>query len=80
VKSRLFRGTGSGMLWLFLTAGGTRIDPDRAGTLAGQAPDGHRVTPVRRGLRERLPLAAVFRQGGASAGGIGAGQKQRRPL
>jgi hypothetical protein len=31
----------------------------------GQSPDGHRVKPVRRGLREPMPPAAAFRQGGS---------------
>jgi len=38
------------------------------------------VTQVTIALRQPLRLAAVFRQGAAWAGGIGAGQKQRRPL
>lgn len=36
VKSILFQGT-SGRLFLFLTAGGNRVDPVKAATLAGEA-------------------------------------------
>jgi prolyl-tRNA editing enzyme YbaK/EbsC (Cys-tRNA(Pro) deacylase) len=35
VKSILFQGT-SGRLFLFLTAGGNRVDPDKAAALAGE--------------------------------------------
>jgi len=37
VKSIVFRGEASGHIRLFLTAGGNRIDPDRAAALAGEA-------------------------------------------
>lgn len=36
VKSIIFRGKDSGACLLFLTAGGNRIDPDRAGAIAGE--------------------------------------------
>ena len=36
VKSIIFRGETSGESLLFLTAGGNRVDPDRAATLAGE--------------------------------------------
>lgn len=36
VKSILFQGT-SGRLYLFLTAGGNRVDPEKASALAGEA-------------------------------------------
>ena len=36
VKSIIFRGETSGEALLFLTAGGNRVDPDRAATLAGE--------------------------------------------
>jgi prolyl-tRNA editing enzyme YbaK/EbsC (Cys-tRNA(Pro) deacylase) len=36
VKSIIFRGEASGHVVLFLTAGGNRVDPDRASTVAGQ--------------------------------------------
>ena len=35
-KSIIFRGTADGHVALFLTAGGNRVDPDRASALAGQ--------------------------------------------
>ncbi|MFN3825623.1 MAG: YbaK/EbsC family protein [Pseudorhodobacter sp.] len=35
-KSILFRGANSGALWLFVTAGGRRVDMDRAAHLAGE--------------------------------------------
>lgn len=36
VKSLIFQGA-SGQLYLFLTAGGNRVDPDRAAAVAGEA-------------------------------------------
>jgi len=36
VKSILFAGTGSGRLYLFLTAGGNQVDAARASALAGE--------------------------------------------
>nr|WP_275981986.1 YbaK/EbsC family protein [Frigidibacter sp. ROC022] len=36
VKSIIFAGTGSGRIFLFLTAGGNRVDPGRASELAGE--------------------------------------------
>ncbi|WP_428924646.1 YbaK/EbsC family protein [Marinibacterium sp. SX1] len=36
VKSIIFRGETSGEALLFLTAGGNRVDPDRAAALAGE--------------------------------------------
>ncbi|NBE08825.1 YbaK/EbsC family protein [Paragemmobacter ruber] len=36
-KSILFAGATTGQLYLFLTAGGNQVDPDRAATLAGEA-------------------------------------------
>lgn len=36
VKSILFRGAADGRLVLFLTAGGNRVDPAKASTLAGE--------------------------------------------
>lgn len=36
-KSILFAGSTSGRLYLFLTAGGNQVDPDRATALAGEA-------------------------------------------
>ena len=36
VKSILFAGEASGRLYLFLTAGGTQVDPARASALAGE--------------------------------------------
>ena len=36
-KSILFAGSTSGRLYLFLTAGGNQVDPDRAAALAGEA-------------------------------------------
>lgn len=35
-KSIQFRGTDSTTLWLFVTAGGQQVDPDRAAELAGE--------------------------------------------
>jgi prolyl-tRNA editing enzyme YbaK/EbsC (Cys-tRNA(Pro) deacylase) len=35
-KSILFAGATSGQLYLFLTAGGNQVDPDRAAALAGE--------------------------------------------
>jgi prolyl-tRNA editing enzyme YbaK/EbsC (Cys-tRNA(Pro) deacylase) len=35
-KSVIFRGTGSDSVVLFVTAGGNRVDPDRAANLAGE--------------------------------------------
>jgi prolyl-tRNA editing enzyme YbaK/EbsC (Cys-tRNA(Pro) deacylase) len=35
-KSILFRGEGTGRLFLFITAGGNRICPEKAGRLAGE--------------------------------------------
>lgn len=37
VKSILFAGEASGRLYLFLTAGGNRVDPAKASSLAGEA-------------------------------------------
>ena len=36
-KSIVFRGESSGRVALFLTAGGNRVSPDKAGTVAGEA-------------------------------------------
>lgn len=36
-KSILFAGATTGKLYLFLTAGGNQVDPDRAAALAGEA-------------------------------------------
>lgn len=36
-KSIIFQGTQSGALYLFLTAGGNRVDPERAAGVAGEA-------------------------------------------
>lgn len=36
VKSILFKGQGSGRLYLFLTAGGNQVDPAKASALAGE--------------------------------------------
>ena len=57
VKSILFRGTGSGQLRLFLTAGGNRIDPDRASRLAQE--------PL-----ERADAAQVRADTGFAIGGV----------
>ncbi|MCA3449124.1 MAG: YbaK/EbsC family protein [Rhodobacter sp.] len=57
VKSVLFRGTGSGQLRLFLTAGGNRIDPDRAGALAQE--------PL-----ERADAALIRAETGFAIGGV----------
>ncbi len=35
-KSIIFHGTNSGQVLLFLTAGGNRVDPDKAAALAGE--------------------------------------------
>ena len=35
-KSILFRGESTGALWLFVTAGGRRVDMDRAASLTGE--------------------------------------------
>lgn len=37
VKSIVFQGAGSGTIFLFLTAGGNRVDPARAAAVAGEA-------------------------------------------
>lgn len=47
VKSILFQGT-SGRLYLFLTAGGNRVDADRAAALAGETLSRAEVEVVRR--------------------------------
>ena len=52
----LFRLAGQARLWRQVNA-----NPHRA----GQSPEGHRVTSVRRGLREPLPLAAALPKGGS---------------
>jgi hypothetical protein len=52
--------------------------PARPG--AGQGPEEHRVTPVRSGLRQPLPLAAAFRREGRPGPGKSGRKKQRRPL
>ncbi|MCA3488374.1 MAG: YbaK/EbsC family protein [Rhodobacter sp.] len=57
VKSVLFRGSGSGQLRLFLTAGGNRIDPDRASTLAQE--------PL-----ERADAALIRAETGFAIGGV----------
>ena len=57
VKSVLFRGSGSGQLRLFLTAGGNRIDPDRASILAGE--------PL-----ERADAALIRAETGFAIGGV----------
>ena len=57
VKSVLFRGTGSGPLRLFLTAGGNRIDPDRASALAQE--------PL-----ERADAALIRAETGFAIGGV----------
>ncbi len=52
----------------------------RSRQATGQSPDGHRMTLVRRVLREPLPPAAAIRRvGRPGPGGTGAG-KRRRPL
>ncbi|MFN7269060.1 MAG: YbaK/EbsC family protein, partial [Cereibacter sp.] len=56
-KSVLFRGSGSGQLRLFLTAGGNRIDPDRASTLAQE--------PL-----ERADAALIRAETGFAIGGV----------
>lgn len=57
VKSVLFRGSGSGQLRLFLTAGGNRIDPDRASILAKE--------PL-----ERADAALIRAETGFAIGGV----------
>ncbi|MFN7595656.1 MAG: YbaK/EbsC family protein [Cereibacter sp.] len=57
VKSVLFRGSGSSQLRLFLTAGGNRIDPDRASTLAQE--------PL-----ERADAALIRAETGFAIGGV----------
>lgn len=56
VKSILFQGD-SGRLYLFLTAGGSQVDPTRAGALAGEA-------------LGRADAAAVRRVTGFAIGGV----------
>ena len=46
-KSILFAGSTSGRLYLFLTAGGNQVDPDRATALAGEALDRADINTVR---------------------------------
>ncbi len=50
--------------------------PARPG--AGQGPEDHRVTPVRSGLRQPLPLAAAFRRAGRPGPGK-SGRKKAQP-
>ena len=57
VKSILFRGTGSGQVKLFLTAGGNRIDPDRASRVAAE--------PL-----ERADAALIRAETGFAIGGV----------
>lgn len=48
VKSILFAGATSGRLYLFLTAGGNQVDPDRATALAGEPLTRAEIDAVRR--------------------------------
>ena len=57
VKSILFRGTASGHVTLFLTAGGNRIDPGRASALAQE--------PL-----ERADAALIRAETGFAIGGV----------
>lgn len=61
VKSILFRGEGSGRLYLFLTAGGNRIDAVKASSLAGE--------PLGRADAQEVRAVTGFAIGGGSPGG-----------
>ncbi|PTX48579.1 prolyl-tRNA editing enzyme YbaK/EbsC (Cys-tRNA(Pro) deacylase) [Gemmobacter caeni] len=58
VKSILFRGEGSGRLYLFLTAGGNRIDAVKASSLAGE--------PLGRADAQEVRAVTGFAIGGVS--------------
>lgn len=58
VKSILFRGEGSGRLYLFLTAGGNRIDAAKASALAGE--------PLGRADAQEVRAVTGFAIGGVS--------------
>ncbi|RID91233.1 YbaK/EbsC family protein [Gemmobacter lutimaris] len=58
VKSILFRGEGSGRLYLFLTAGGNRIDAVKASALAGE--------PLGRADAQQVRAVTGFAIGGVS--------------